>query len=658
MRGTDIRLGISVALWLMATVAGLNEASAQRLSPGEHEIEIDHLGHKRYYFVRVPPQASEAKPLPVVLSFHGGGGNAEGHKRMTRMESIADREGFLLVVPEGTGNPQLGRRLESWNVGVCCGPAKQQGVDDVAFVVTLLEDLALRTPVDQTRVYATGLSNGGMMSYRLALDVPERIAAVAPVAGVILGEPKAPVAIMDFHSVDDPRAHYEGGDTRFPLTNHIVHHVSVPEVLRQWTEGLSCGPESIVDRRNGTPGAPDASHRAEKLVWSGCTGGGEVVHWRMHGPGHVWPGQPAYASEALVGAPSNVLDANEEMWRFFTRYRKPDAPALLGESRQVRSRLVPEAEQKRRHEMRDERMKHFRKGTDGRSMLDHILSEGVELSFNRSQIQVDVSGVSRSEAPDLGGDYRTGQLGINSALSLYSKLRIGRDGADMIRILAHVRASGATVELDALGRVLSMVRAGAGVTAMYMSKGQNLFLGHVGASLAAEREVLGDSTIRPYAAALGTYQSSDHFYLLYGGALTYSYGRRLFLPAAGIAWMPSKEWQITALLPFFIGAKHKLSDKLALRAALTIAGDQYNIDNGGQYPMASDTLRLRAYEARAVFGANYDLNDDFQLVFDVGVAAPRGLAIVDGDSTLADSSIDPAGFAKAAVVWRFGSRPL
>ena len=151
------------------------------LAPGDHRVTLQHGGRQRSYIVHVPPAAREGRPLPVVLNFHGGGGNAEAQQKYSRMDALADAEGFLVVYPDGTG--RMADKLLTWNAGTCCAYSVTNNVDDVGFTLALLADLEARQPVDRRRVYATGLSNGAMMAWRLAVEASDRIAAIAPVAG-------------------------------------------------------------------------------------------------------------------------------------------------------------------------------------------------------------------------------------------------------------------------------------------------------------------------------------------------------------------------------------------------------------------------------------------------------------------------------------------
>lgn len=287
--------------------------------PGDHAFTLEHGGRERTYLVHAPPQVSNGQPLPVVLAFHGGGGNARGFQSYAGLDAVADREGFLAVYPEGTG--RLG--LHTWNAGPrCCGYALEHDVDDVGFTRAVIADLARRTGVDPSRIYATGHSNGAGMSYRLALEAPDLVAAVAPVAGAAMGPTEGSteaVPILHIHSVDDPRALYGGGEgPPFPLTNRTVMHQPVEEVLAFWAGVDGCPDEPRVAETLRAPAdGPDAGQWAEKLVWEGCTRA-PLIHWRLHGAGHGWPGHRLdRRRERLVGPSTELLDAAEEVWAFF-----------------------------------------------------------------------------------------------------------------------------------------------------------------------------------------------------------------------------------------------------------------------------------------------------------------------------------------------------
>ncbi len=285
---------------------------ALALVPGDHAISIG----ERAYLVHVPDKLAENPAL--VLNFHGGGGNAPSHQKYVRMDALADREGFIVVYPEGTG--PFDGRLQAWNAGTCCGSAVRNRVDDVAFVRRLLDDLARRQTYDPRRVYATGLSNGAMMAYRLAVELSARIAAIAPIAGAPVIERYATarsVPVLHIHSVDDPRAIYAGGlGPPFPMTDQRVQHSPVEESLALWARANGCNEPMQQRQRRDWVG-----HTATLFAYPDCRE--EVLLWKLTGAGHVWPGGEQDYFPRLLGPGTEVIDANEEIWKFFSRHLLP-----------------------------------------------------------------------------------------------------------------------------------------------------------------------------------------------------------------------------------------------------------------------------------------------------------------------------------------------
>jgi polyhydroxybutyrate depolymerase len=287
-------------------------------------------GRSRYYLLRLPPAAASGVPLPVVLALHGGGGNPEQFKEESVFYQVADREGFIVIYPAGNGTILTPRTLLTWNAGTdCCGPALSQGVDDVAFLLAVLDDLAERTPVDVDRVYASGHSNGAMMAYRLAAEAGHRVAAIVPVSGAMqlsAFAPTRPVPVLHIHSVDDPRALYEGGlGPPFPFFGGQVFHQPVVDGLESWRvrNGCAANPQ-IVAELEGQVGTVNEGHTAQKLVWGPCASGASVIHWRLTGTGHGWPGRIlSPVREELVGGSTTLLSAPEEAWSFLREYTLP-----------------------------------------------------------------------------------------------------------------------------------------------------------------------------------------------------------------------------------------------------------------------------------------------------------------------------------------------
>lgn len=311
------RAVVLLVAWCAAACSG-GAAADGLLRPGDHRIDLAYGGRARGYVVHVPPAVAGGRALPVVLNFHGAASSGAGQQRFSRMDAVADRAGFVVVYPDGTGRY---RRFFTWNAGTCCGSAVLQQVDDVGFALAVLDDCARRMPIDRERVYATGMSNGAMMAHRLAAQVPERIAAIAPVAGGLVyplsGRGPA-VPVLHIHSVDDPLALYRGGLGRHTAMDGVrVLHPDIETMIRRWAAHDGCPPEPRVAAVQRAANGQTATH----LVWAPCRDGAEVGLWRLTGAGHVWPGAPAHMPR-LLGTDTEVIDADQEIWDFVSRFRR------------------------------------------------------------------------------------------------------------------------------------------------------------------------------------------------------------------------------------------------------------------------------------------------------------------------------------------------
>lgn len=288
--------------------------------PGEYERNIVVGGRTRRYEMHIPVGYTKARPWPVVVSFHGGGGRGATARLESGLDGKADSAGFIVVYPDGSG--LLGSRLLTWNAGECCGYALRNSVDDVAFTRALLDDLARIFHVDSRRVYATGLSNGAFMAYRLACELSDRIAAIAPIAGVMVTStcgPSRPVSLIHFHGTADPAAPYNGGvgDRSISKTNFA----SVIDTIQGWARRDGINAEPVRRERKGN--AEITEYRGED--------GTEVVLVTVVGGGHTWPGGKRMLAFKWVGALDTSISANDMMWDFFQRHPlKPDGPKNFG----------------------------------------------------------------------------------------------------------------------------------------------------------------------------------------------------------------------------------------------------------------------------------------------------------------------------------------
>ena len=277
------------------------------------EESVDVGAAKRSYLLHLPNGGEPAKPAALVVVFHGGGGNAENAARMSGMDAKADREGFIVVYPNGTGGP-LGRFL-TWNAWRCCGPALDKNVDDVGFVRAMVDKIAREHAIDRKRIYATGLSNGGMMTYRVGCDAADVFAAIAPVAGALNTDdcrPSSPLSVIVFHGTVDGHVRFEGGTPRTAFDRHTRVDNSVAFAVETWAKRDGCEREPERSRRG------HVIHDAYR-----CPGGRAVELYAIEGQGHAWPGGEKGIRFGNVDPPTTEISATDLMWAFFATHPKP-----------------------------------------------------------------------------------------------------------------------------------------------------------------------------------------------------------------------------------------------------------------------------------------------------------------------------------------------
>jgi polyhydroxybutyrate depolymerase len=296
----------ALTLALLALVVGPSEP----LGLGDHlrSFEIDK--QKRTYWVHVPPTYDAMKGTPVVLALHGATMSAKGMEALTGLSQKADREGFIVVYPNGAGSPFL----QTWNSGGFTQLFSQSKPNDVRFIAKVLDDLEGIVNVDKKRVYATGISNGAMMCYRLASELSDRIAAIAPVSGTIaIGnyEPKSPVPVLHIHGTVDNLVPFEGAG---PTVGAFLKFRSVEDSIAACVHCNGC---AACPKITELPQSKDR-FKVTRSVYGEGKGGAEVVLYVVEGGGHTWPGRPF--GGAILGAYTMNLDANDVIWEFFRRH--------------------------------------------------------------------------------------------------------------------------------------------------------------------------------------------------------------------------------------------------------------------------------------------------------------------------------------------------
>ena len=284
-------------------------AAAGGLTAGDHDLKVTVDGQDHDGILYVPKSAAGKTNLPVVMVLHGGGGWASQIRKMAKMDPVADDKGFLVAYPNGT----RGMLGYTWNGGDCCGVAMNKGVDDIALFRKLIDTLVKEYGADPKRIYATGISNGAIMSHRLACEMSDQIAAIAPIAGAVMVDckPKRPVPILFFHGTDDHGLPPAGGTN--PKAGSRGPFPPLSKSIETWSRLDSCPSQGKEVYRKGN---------VICTSYGPCAGDSEIEYCKINGGGHTWPGgEPIF--EKKLGMTTKDISASAAMWDFFARHPIP-----------------------------------------------------------------------------------------------------------------------------------------------------------------------------------------------------------------------------------------------------------------------------------------------------------------------------------------------
>jgi polyhydroxybutyrate depolymerase len=296
-------------------VAAFTLTQPDPLGAGDHKrtITVDEL--KRTHLVHVPPKYDAKKPIPVVLALHGAMMDGKLMEYFSGLNDTADRHHFIVVYPNGT-SPVPGL-FQTWNAGKFPGELNKAKADDVKYLGKVLDDVESAFTVDKKRVYAAGLSNGAMMSYRLAAEMSDRIAAIMPVAGTMAVEkyePKQPVSVLHIHGTKDALVPYEGPNKKG--TPNFLKFRSVDDTVAACVKANGCSDKKIES---------EVDMKADKMkvtrrTYNNGKNGSEVVLYILDDGGHVWPGSTL--NPIVLGKTTDNINANELMWEFFKKHSR------------------------------------------------------------------------------------------------------------------------------------------------------------------------------------------------------------------------------------------------------------------------------------------------------------------------------------------------
>lgn len=292
--------------------------NAQPIVPGT----LNYGGVTREYRLYVPAIYNAATPVPLVFNLHGYGSNMQQQEFYGNFQPIADTANFIIVHANGRLD---GTGTRFWNTF-----GSSTTVDDLGFLVALLDNISANYSIDQDRVYSTGMSNGGFMSYDLACFRSSRFAAIASVTGTMIAPRFStcacthPMPVMQIHGTADATVPYAGGGG----------FVAIETMVEYWRNFNNCATTPTVTQVPNTNTTDGCT--AEQIVYSGGNAGSTVEFFKVTGGGHTWPG-----AAFNTGVTNQDFNASVEIWRFFSQYRLSDLLTGVDEQQSVDFSIGP-----------------------------------------------------------------------------------------------------------------------------------------------------------------------------------------------------------------------------------------------------------------------------------------------------------------------------
>lgn len=290
-----VLLTFAMLLGSCASVGNEDEQTTQPRADADGLLQIDDL--TRAYDLYVPSSYTKETPVPLVLAFHGSGGNGRAMEQLTGLNQLAEQENFIVVYPDGIH--------EHWDTRRRAQPEIN---NDIGFVSALLDRLEQQYTLDRRRIYATGFSNGGMFAHRVACELSDKIAASAVVAATMpenlsrTCQPAQPISMLLIHGTDDPAVPY--GEPGKAL-------LSLADTVKYWSNHNRCAPQAVTER------IPNTSHvRLE--TYQQCMNKTTVMLYTIEGGQHTWPSFPM-GTENTAPSPDQEISASKIVWDFFSQ---------------------------------------------------------------------------------------------------------------------------------------------------------------------------------------------------------------------------------------------------------------------------------------------------------------------------------------------------
>lgn len=279
-------------------------------------VNYDINGTQRSSIIYIPSDYSDGDSWPLVINMHGLGSNASQQQFYSYFNNVADTSQFIVVYPNGLEADFGGVTQQQWDSYFGTGTAE----NDMAFLNHLIDDMHRVYNIDLTRVYSTGMSNGGFQSYRLACEMSDRIAAIGSVTGGVIQEQlnncnnlEYIPSILQIHGTIDGTVPYQ----------------PIPTLVQYWREKHGCSEASIIIEYQDINTTDATTVTSEN--WQDCSSGGEVIFYTVDNGGHTWPG----AFDVGIGNVNQDIKASNEIWEFFKKFQHPNPRSVLSNNKNI-----------------------------------------------------------------------------------------------------------------------------------------------------------------------------------------------------------------------------------------------------------------------------------------------------------------------------------
>lgn len=285
---------------------GGNTSDKSKYPAGKSTISMNYGGQTRTAIIYVPKSYSPTNPFPLVVNLHGSESDAEGQENNSHMDSTAESNNFIVVYPNGIN--------KEWNDGRSYTKDRTGNANDVGFIKELVKNISDGMNINTNKVYAVGMSNGGMMSERLACEASSTFAAAGDVAGAMTTgtrsscSPSRKIPMIIIHGTSDPIVPFDGGD----LNSGRGSVISTLDAVHYWAgvNGASTSPTASVEINTANDGTT-VTHMYF---------GPRVEFYQVNKGGHTWPGGPQYLRPIIIGLVSKDIDASQQIWNFFRNF--------------------------------------------------------------------------------------------------------------------------------------------------------------------------------------------------------------------------------------------------------------------------------------------------------------------------------------------------